>query len=43
MSNTVTVTIDGREVKAHKGETILELATRVGIHIPTSVITRGSP
>jgi len=35
MSNTVTVTIDGMEAKARKGETILELATRQGIHIPT--------
>jgi predicted molibdopterin-dependent oxidoreductase YjgC len=35
MSNTVTVTIDGIEAKAQRGETILELATRLGIHIPT--------
>jgi len=35
MSNAVTVTIDGMETKAQKGETILELATRLGIHIPT--------
>jgi predicted molibdopterin-dependent oxidoreductase YjgC len=35
MGDTVTVTIDGTKVKAHKGETILELATRLGIHIPT--------
>jgi predicted molibdopterin-dependent oxidoreductase YjgC len=35
MSDTVNVTIDGIEAEAHKGETILELATRLGIHIPT--------
>ena len=35
MGDTVTVTIDGKKAKAHKGETILELATRMGIHIPT--------
>jgi predicted molibdopterin-dependent oxidoreductase YjgC len=35
MSDRVNVTIDGRAVEAVKGETILELARRNGIHIPT--------
>ena len=32
---TVTVTIDGREVKAPLGSTILEAAKSIGVHIPT--------
>jgi len=35
MSDTLKVTIDGMEVEAKRGETILELAKRIGIHIPT--------
>jgi len=31
----VTLTIDGREIGAREGETILEAASRVGIEIPT--------
>ena len=33
--NIVTLTIDGIEVKAKKGETILEAARHAGIDIPT--------
>jgi predicted molibdopterin-dependent oxidoreductase YjgC len=32
---TLTLTIDGQEVTCERGETILEAAQRVGIHIPT--------
>lgn len=32
---TVTLTIDGRQVTVPKGTTVLEAATRLGIHIPT--------
>jgi len=35
MSDTLNITIDGIETKAQRGETILELATRQGIPIPT--------
>lgn len=35
MSEFVTLTIDGREVKAPKGSTVLEAAKSAGIHIPT--------
>jgi len=35
MSEMVTLTIDGREVKATKGSTILEAAKQAGIKIPT--------
>ena len=34
-SNVITATIDGREVKAQKGTTILQLAETLGIEIPT--------
>ena len=33
--NQVTVKIDGREVKAEEGATILDVAERVGTYIPT--------
>jgi bidirectional [NiFe] hydrogenase diaphorase subunit len=32
---TVPVTLDGEDVMAFEGETVLELARRVGVHIPT--------
>jgi predicted molibdopterin-dependent oxidoreductase YjgC len=35
MSDSINVTIDGRVVEAKRGETILELAARHGIRIPT--------
>jgi len=35
MTDSVTVNIDGMDVRATKGETILDVAKRVGIHIPT--------
>ena len=31
----VKLTIDGREVEAERGQTILDVATAQGIHIPT--------
>jgi bidirectional [NiFe] hydrogenase diaphorase subunit len=38
---TVPVTIDGQEVLAHEGETILALARRVGVPIPTLCYLEG--
>jgi bidirectional [NiFe] hydrogenase diaphorase subunit len=38
---TVPVTIDGQEVRAHEGETILQLARRVGVPIPTLCYLEG--
>ena len=35
MSEFVTLTIDGKEVKAPKGSTVLEAARSAGVHIPT--------
>ena len=35
MEEFVTLTIDGQEVKAKKGTTILQAAAQVGIDIPT--------
>ena len=35
MTEFVTLTIDGKEVKAPKGSTVLEAAKSAGIHIPT--------
>ena len=34
-ANTITITIDGRQVTAPAGSTILEAATEAGIYIPT--------
>uniref|UniRef100_A0A832A0G7 FAD-dependent oxidoreductase n=1 Tax=Desulfacinum infernum TaxID=35837 RepID=A0A832A0G7_9BACT len=39
MSKTVTVTMDGRTVQAPEGSTILDVAKREGIHIPTLCYT----
>ncbi len=33
--STVTLTIDGREIQAEQGDTVLETAKKAGIHIPT--------
>ncbi|MCD4650593.1 MAG: (2Fe-2S)-binding protein [Candidatus Cloacimonetes bacterium] len=35
MSDVVTITIDGVEIKAEKGQKILDAATKAGIYIPT--------
>ena len=35
MSEMINFTIDGRKVQAEKGETILKVARREGIYIPT--------
>ena len=44
MSKTISFKIDGREVTAHKGETILQVARREGIYIPTMCyISKTSP
>lgn len=34
MSDTVTITIDGKEIQAHAGQTILEAAQEAGVYIP---------
>ncbi|NLM72552.1 MAG: 2Fe-2S iron-sulfur cluster binding domain-containing protein [Clostridiaceae bacterium] len=41
MSEFVTLTIDGKEVKAPKGSTVLEAAKSAGIHIPTLCFLKG--
>jgi NADP-reducing hydrogenase subunit HndD len=41
MSEFVTLTIDGKEVKAPKGSTVLEAAKSAGIHIPTLCYLKG--
>ena len=41
MSEFVTLTIDGKEVKAPKGSTVLEAARSAGIHIPTLCYLKG--
>jgi NADP-reducing hydrogenase subunit HndD len=41
MSEFVTLTIDGKEVKAPKGSTVLEAAKLAGIHIPTLCYLKG--
>lgn len=43
MSKTVTVTIDGRTIQAPQGSTILEVARREGIHVPTLCYTHLLP
>ena len=44
MSKTISFKIDGREVTAHKDETILQVARREGIYIPTMCyISKTSP
>ena len=35
MENKITITIDGKEVSANPGQTILEVAKSLGIYIPT--------
>ncbi|ROQ89838.1 FAD-dependent oxidoreductase [Desulfosoma caldarium] len=39
MAKTVTVTLDGKTVQAQEGSTILDVAKREGIHIPTLCYT----
>lgn len=34
-TNTLTLRMDGRAVEAHEGESLLDVARRAGIHIPT--------
>jgi formate dehydrogenase major subunit len=43
VASSVTVTIDGLQVTAQAGETILEVARRAGIHIPTLCHQSGLP
>ena len=43
MTHTCTLTIDGREVRAPAGATILEAAGRAGIAIPTMCFLEGRP
>ena len=40
MMSTVNVVLNGKNVKANKDETVLELATRHGYYIPTLVMTQ---
>jgi NADH dehydrogenase/NADH:ubiquinone oxidoreductase subunit G len=35
MNNTVKITIDGQQIQARAGQTVLEAATEAGIKIPT--------
>ncbi|MCB9742225.1 MAG: (2Fe-2S)-binding protein [Alphaproteobacteria bacterium] len=35
MSDTFLITVDGKSVRAHPGETVLTAAERAGVHIPT--------
>lgn len=39
----ITITIDGKEIEAEEGETLIDVATDNGVYIPSLCYTRGKP